>query len=140
MLESRRHLRVQSADPREAAAQHDHIGVEDVYDPGEGRCETVLVARYRCPRRLLTGLGAPSDLEDLIAEEDVVVTLSHAGYVKSQALSEYRAQKRGGRGKTATRMKEEDFVDKLFIANTNEHQIVALDLQSRMTEVLNVRE
>jgi DNA gyrase subunit A len=59
-------------------------------------------------------------LEDLIAEEDVVVTLSHAGYVKSQPLSEYRAQKRGGRGKTATRMKEEDFVDKLFIANTHD--------------------
>ncbi|KPK10281.1 MAG: DNA gyrase subunit A [Acidithiobacillales bacterium SG8_45] len=59
-------------------------------------------------------------MEDLIAEEDVVVTLSHAGYVKSQALSEYRAQKRGGRGKTATRMKEEDFVDKLFIANTHD--------------------
>ncbi|KPK51246.1 MAG: DNA gyrase subunit A, partial [Thiotrichales bacterium SG8_50] len=59
-------------------------------------------------------------MEDLIAEEDVVVTLSHAGYVKSQALSEYRAQKRGGRGKTATRMKEEDFVDKLFVANTHD--------------------
>jgi DNA gyrase subunit A len=59
-------------------------------------------------------------MEDLIAEEDVVVTLSHAGYVKSQALNEYRAQKRGGRGKTATRMKEEDFVDKLFVANTHD--------------------
>lgn len=59
-------------------------------------------------------------MEDLIAEEDVVVTLSHAGYVKSQSLSEYRAQKRGGRGKTATRMREEDFVDKLFIANTHD--------------------
>ena len=59
-------------------------------------------------------------MEDLIAEEDVVVTLSHAGYIKSQSLSEYRAQKRGGRGKTATRMREEDFVDKLFIANTHD--------------------
>lgn len=59
-------------------------------------------------------------MEDLIAEEDVVVTLSHAGYIKSQSLSEYRAQKRGGRGKTATRMKDEDFVDKLFIANTHD--------------------
>lgn len=59
-------------------------------------------------------------MEDLIAEEDVVVTLSHAGYVKSQSLSEYRAQKRGGRGKAATQMREEDFVDKLFIANTHD--------------------
>ena len=59
-------------------------------------------------------------MEDLIAEEDVVVTLSHAGYVKAQPLSEYRSQRRGGRGKTATRMKEEDFVDKLFVANTHD--------------------
>ena len=58
-------------------------------------------------------------MEDLIAEEDVVVTLSHAGYIKSQPLAAYRAQRRGGRGKTATRMKEEDFVDKLLIANTH---------------------
>jgi DNA gyrase subunit A len=58
--------------------------------------------------------------EDLIAEEDVVVTLSHAGYVKAQPLTEYRAQRRGGRGKTATRMKDEDFVDRLFVANTHD--------------------
>jgi len=59
-------------------------------------------------------------VEDLITEEDVVVTLSHAGYVKSQPVSEYRAQRRGGKGKTATRMKEEDFVDKLFVASTHD--------------------
>ncbi len=59
-------------------------------------------------------------MEDLIAEEDVVVTLSHAGYVKAQPLSDYRAQRRGGRGKTATVMKEEDFVDKLLIASTHD--------------------
>jgi len=58
-------------------------------------------------------------VEDLIAEEDVVVTLSHAGYIKSQPLSAYRAQRRGGRGKIATSMKEEDFVEKLIIANTH---------------------
>jgi len=58
-------------------------------------------------------------MEDLIADEDVVVTLSHAGYIKSQPLTTYRAQRRGGRGKTATSMKEEDFVDKLLIANTH---------------------
>lgn len=59
-------------------------------------------------------------LEDLITEEDVVVTLSHEGYAKSQPLSDYRAQKRGGRGKSATAVKEEDFVDKMFVANTHD--------------------
>ena len=60
------------------------------------------------------------DLEDLISPEDVVVTLSHAGYAKSQSIDQYRAQKRGGKGKSATRVKEEDFVDKLFVANTHD--------------------
>jgi DNA gyrase subunit A len=59
-------------------------------------------------------------LEDLINEEDVVVTLSHAGYAKSQPLSDYRAQRRGGRGKSATSVKQEDFIDKLFIASTHD--------------------
>ncbi|MFO1371832.1 MAG: DNA gyrase subunit A [Candidatus Competibacteraceae bacterium] len=60
------------------------------------------------------------NLEDLINEETMVVTLSHAGYVKSQPLSLYRAQRRGGRGRAATKVKEEDFVDKLFIASTHD--------------------
>ncbi len=60
------------------------------------------------------------NLEDLITEEAMVVTLSHAGYVKSQSLSLYRAQRRGGRGRAATTVKEEDFVDKLFIASTHD--------------------
>ena len=59
-------------------------------------------------------------LEDLITEEDVVVTLSHTGYAKSQPLSDYRAQRRGGRGKSAASVKEEDFIDKLFIASTHD--------------------
>ncbi len=59
-------------------------------------------------------------LEDLIPEDDVVVTLSHAGYAKAQPTATYQAQRRGGRGKSATRMKEEDFVDKLFVANTHD--------------------
>ncbi|MDH5513592.1 MAG: DNA gyrase subunit A [Gammaproteobacteria bacterium] len=59
-------------------------------------------------------------IEDLISEEDVVVTLSHAGYAKSQPLSDYRAQRRGGRGKTAAGVREEDFIDKLFIASTHD--------------------
>ena len=58
--------------------------------------------------------------EDLIASEDVVVTLSHGGYMKCQPVADYRAQKRGGRGRQATSTKEDDFVEKLFIANTHD--------------------
>ena len=57
--------------------------------------------------------------EDMIVEEERVVTLSHAGYVKTQPLSDYNAQHRGGRGKSATSMKEEDFIDKLFVASSH---------------------
>jgi DNA gyrase subunit A len=60
-------------------------------------------------------------LEDLITPQDVVVTLSHTGYVKSQLLEEYRAQRRGGRGKQAAPTKEDDFIDKLFVANTHDY-------------------
>lgn len=59
--------------------------------------------------------------EDLITPTDMVVTLSHLGYIKSQPLSEYRAQKRGGRGKQATQTKEDDWIDQLFIANTHDY-------------------
>jgi len=59
-------------------------------------------------------------LEDLITEEDVVVTLSHGGYAKSQSLDRYQAQRRGGKGKSATKVKEEDFIDELFVANTHD--------------------
>src|SRR5215469_12020037 len=59
-------------------------------------------------------------IEDLITEEEVVVTLSHAGYAKSQPVSAYRAQRRGGRGKAATTVKDEDFIDNLFVANTHD--------------------
>jgi len=59
-------------------------------------------------------------MEDLITEEDVVVTFSHEGYAKCQTLDVYNTQRRGGRGKAATRMKDEDFIDKLFIANTHD--------------------
>ncbi|OQK17518.1 DNA gyrase subunit A [Methyloprofundus sedimenti] len=58
--------------------------------------------------------------EDFITEEDVVVTMSHEGYVKSQRLEDYQAQRRGGRGKSATATKEEDFIDKLIVANTHD--------------------
>lgn len=77
--------------------------------------------RYGDPRRteiLINRLDLT--LEDLIPEEDVVVTLSHTGYAKSQPLDTYRAQRRGGRGKAATSIKAEDFIDKLFVANTHD--------------------
>jgi DNA gyrase subunit A len=59
-------------------------------------------------------------MEDLIASEDVVVTFSHAGYIKSQPMTDYRAQRRGGRGKQAATTKEDDFIERLFIANTHD--------------------
>ena len=58
--------------------------------------------------------------EDLIPEEDLVVTLSHGGYAKAQGLDTYQAQKRGGRGRSATKVKDEDFIDKLFVANSHD--------------------
>ena len=61
------------------------------------------------------------DTEDLITPTDMVVTLSHSGYIKSQPLSEYRAQRRGGRGRQATATKDEDWIDQLFIANTHDY-------------------
>jgi DNA gyrase subunit A len=86
------------------------------------RDELVLIRdQYGDARRTeIRAEAADLSLEDLIAQEDVVVTLSHAGYVKSQPIKEYRSQRRGGRGKTATTVKEEDFVDKLLIANTHD--------------------
>ena len=65
--------------------------------------------------------GVDLSLEDLIAPEDMVVTLSHGGYMKAQPVAEYRAQRRGGRGKQATSTKEDDFVDRMFIANTHDY-------------------
>ena len=60
------------------------------------------------------------DIEDLIAPQEMVVTISHVGYVKSQPVDEYRAQRRGGRGKLATGTKEDDWIDQLFVANTHD--------------------
>jgi DNA gyrase subunit A len=60
-------------------------------------------------------------IEDLIAPQDMVVTFSHGGYVKSQPLTDYRAQRRGGRGKTATTMKEDDFIERLFVAHSHDY-------------------
>ena len=69
----------------------------------------------------ITASTADINLEDLINQEDVVVTLSHHGYVKYQPLSDYEAQRRGGKGRSATRMKEEDFIERLLIANTHDN-------------------
>ncbi len=65
--------------------------------------------------------GQEMSMEDLIAAEEVIVTMSHTGYIKYQPIVDYRAQKRGGRGKQATAMKEDDFIDTLFIANTHDY-------------------
>jgi DNA gyrase subunit A len=75
----------------------------------------------------------PTDLgtEDLITPQDMVVTLSHSGYMKSQPVSEYRAQKRGGRGKQAMATKEDDWIDQLFIANTHDY-ILCFSNRGRM--------
>jgi DNA gyrase subunit A len=83
---------------------------------------TSIKAEFGDNRRSKIELNATElNTEDLITPQDMVVTMSHAGYVKSQPLSEYRAQKRGGRGKQATSMKEDDWIDTLFIANTHDH-------------------
>ena len=78
--------------------------------------QTKVGARRSVVEHNATELGT----EDLITPTDMVVTLSHTGYVKSQAVSEYRAQRRGGRGKQATQTKDDDWVDQLFIANTHD--------------------
>ena len=73
------------------------------------------------PRRSQIELNASEiDIEDLITPQDMVVTLSNSGYIKAQPLSEYRAQRRGGRGKQAASTKDDDWVDQLFIANTHD--------------------
>jgi len=86
------------------------------------------VARTNDQRRSHIELNATElDTEDLITPMDMVVTLSHAGYIKSQPLSEYRAQRRGGRGKVATTTREDDWVDQLFIANTHDYLLCFSD-------------
>lgn len=78
-------------------------------------------AQYGDERRTEINAAAHDiSLEDLITEENVVVTLSHEGYVKYQALSDYEAQRRGGKGKSATKMKDEDFIERLLVANTHD--------------------
>ncbi len=83
---------------------------------------TAVRNQFGDPRRSeLVMNTAEINMEDLIAPEDMVVTLSHGGYFKRQPLADYRAQRRGGRGKQATGMKTDDFIDRLFVANTHDY-------------------
>ncbi|WP_028022735.1 DNA topoisomerase (ATP-hydrolyzing) subunit A [Enterovibrio calviensis] len=82
-------------------------------------------------RTEITAASHDIDIEDLINQEDVVVTLSHEGYVKYQVLSDYEAQRRGGKGKSATRMKEEDYIERLLVANTHD-TILCFSSRGRM--------
>jgi DNA gyrase subunit A len=101
--------------------------IEILSDPG--RLEAVIREelieireRYADPRRTEIAEDA-SDLtiEDLIPEASLVVTLSHAGYAKAQPVADYQAQRRGGRGRAATRTRDEDFIDKLFVADSHDN-------------------
>ncbi len=84
--------------------------------------------RFGDPRRTeIIGQTAEITLEDTIVEEDMVVTISHTGYIKRSAVSLYRAQRRGGKGKTGMKTKEEDFVEQLFIASTKDYMLFFTD-------------
>ena len=82
-------------------------------------------------RTEITAAAHDIDIEDLIEREDVVLTLSREGYVKYQKLSDYEAQRRGGKGKSATRMKDEDYIEKLLVANTHD-QILCFSTRGRL--------
>jgi DNA gyrase subunit A len=75
-------------------------------------------------RTEITGAAEDMDIEDLIAEEDMVITLSHEGYIKRFPVSSYRKQRRGGKGVTGAKTKEEDFIEHLFIASTHDYMLV----------------
>ena len=94
----------------------------DGYQPTQSlRSKTQVRENFGDPRRTeITANEADLCMEDLITEEDVVVTLSHEGYVKYQPLTDYEAQRRGGKGKSATKMKDEDFIEKLLVASTHD--------------------
>ncbi len=88
-----------------------------------------LKEKFSNPRRTeILDRSADLTLEDMIVEEDMVVTVTHGGYIKRNAVSLYRAQRRGGKGKTGVKPKEEDFVENLFIASTHAYVLVFTDL------------
>ena len=81
--------------------------------------------KFGDPRRTeITGAAEDMDIEDLIAEEDMVITLSHEGYIKRFPVSSYRKQRRGGKGVTGAKTKDEDFIEHLFIASTHDYMLV----------------
>lgn len=86
---------------------------------------TEVKEKFAGPRRTeITASAEDLDIEDLIAEEDMVITLSHAGYIKRYPVSAYRRQKRGGKGMTGAQTREEDFVEHLFIASTHDYLLI----------------
>ncbi len=88
-----------------------------------------LKGKFANPRRTeILDRSADLTLEDMIVEEDMVVTVTHGGYIKRNAVSLYRAQRRGGKGKTGIKPKEEDFVENLFIASTHAYILIFTDL------------
>lgn len=87
-----------------------------------------LKIKYGDERRTdIVGEAEELNVEDLIAEEDVVVTISHGGYIKRLPVSSYRKQKRGGKGSTGAEVKEEDFVEHLFVASTKDYLLIFTD-------------
>jgi len=89
---------------------------------------TELKKKYGDERRTdIVGEAEELEVEDLIAEEDVVVTISHGGYIKRLPVSAYRKQKRGGRGATGAEVKEEDFIEHLFVASTKDYLLIFTD-------------
>ncbi|WP_159836739.1 DNA gyrase subunit A [Burkholderia sp. 8Y] len=113
-----REVMAQIADLLDILARPERIRQMIVEELGQVRAE------FGDERRSRIEMNATElNTEDLITPQEMVVTMSHSGYVKSQPLSEYRAQKRGGRGKQATQMKEDDWIDTLFIANTHDHML-----------------
>ena len=75
-------------------------------------------------RTVIVPFSADISIEDMIADEDMAITLSHGGYIKRNATSLYTAQRRGGKGKTGMQTREEDFVEHLFIANTHAYLLI----------------
>jgi len=87
-----------------------------------------LKSEFADPRRTeIVTVAEDISIEDLIAPQDMVVTFSHGGYVKSQPLADYRAQRRGGRGRAATSMKEDDFIERLFVAHSHDYLLCFSD-------------
>lgn len=104
-----------------AALMHILASTERLMEVIREELETIRAGFSDARRTEITAATHDIDMEELIAREDVVVTLSHEGYVKYQLLSDYEAQRRGGKGKSATKMKEEDYIERLLVANTHDN-------------------